>query len=77
MTYKDDFTASCFRFLTYCTFNKNKDGIGFKPNVTVAVWEHFRFKLNNRGEPLTGFQTATKWLHFVTKIWDSATTFYI
>ena len=23
-----------------------------KPNVTAAVWEHFGFKLNDRGEPL-------------------------
>ena len=30
-----------------------------KPNVTAAVWEHFGFKLNDRGEPLTGFQTAS------------------
>ena len=23
-----------------------------KPNATAAVWEHFRFKPNDRGEPL-------------------------
>ena len=27
--------------------------------------------------PNTGLQTATKWSHFATKIWDSATKFYI
>ena len=49
-----------------CIYMKTKTGLVSKPNTMLQC-----------GSRDTEFQTATKWSHFATKIWDGGTRFYI